>query len=177
MAQCRPADGSPEPCLPAVTRQGYRDAMARLGAAVNIVTTDGPAGRHGFTASAVCSVTDSPPTLLVCLNKGSSAAGAVHANGVVCVNTLAAGHEDLSNLFGGRTPVEERFAAARWRRSATGAPMLADAVVAFDCRIVRTVEVGTHDVLFCEVVGLAEGGAQEGLIYFSRRYHAVTGTS
>jgi len=31
-------------------------AMARLGAAVNIVTTDGRAGRAGFTASAVCSV-------------------------------------------------------------------------------------------------------------------------
>ena len=39
-----------------------------LSAAVNVVTTDGPAGRHGFTASAVCSVTDNPPTLLVCMN-------------------------------------------------------------------------------------------------------------
>ncbi len=36
--------------------------MARLAAAVNIVTTDGPAGRAGFTATAVCSVTDEPPT-------------------------------------------------------------------------------------------------------------------
>ena len=31
--------------------------MSRLGAAVNIITTDGPAGRAGFTASAVCGVT------------------------------------------------------------------------------------------------------------------------
>ncbi|RYF64988.1 MAG: FMN reductase, partial [Comamonadaceae bacterium] len=35
----------------------YRNAMSRLGAAVNIITTDGPAVRAGFTASAVCSVT------------------------------------------------------------------------------------------------------------------------
>ena len=160
---------------PPVTRQDYRDAMARVGAAVNIVTTDGPGGRHGFTASAVCSVTDSPPTLLVCLNKGSSVSAAFHANGVLCVNTLAAGHEDLSNLFGGRTPGAERFATAEWTISATGAPMLAGAVASFDCRIVRTVEVGTHDVLFCEVIGLAEGGASEGLFYFSRRYHALDG--
>lgn len=162
---------------PAVTRQEFRDAMARLGAAVNIVTTDGPAGRHGFTASAVCSVTDQPPTLLVCLNKGSSASAVVHANGVVCVNTLAPGHETLSNMFGGGKPVEERFAAGEWRASATGAPMLVGALTAFDCRITRTVEVGTHDVLFCEVVGLAHGDAREGLIYFSRRYHAITGAS
>lgn len=44
-----------------VEKQQFRNAMARLGAAVNIITTDGPAGRAGFTASAVCSVTDTPP--------------------------------------------------------------------------------------------------------------------
>ncbi|WP_198511682.1 flavin reductase, partial [Bacillus subtilis] len=53
---------------PAVEKTEFRNAMSRLGAAVNIITTEGPAGRAGFTASAVCSVTDSPPTLLVCLN-------------------------------------------------------------------------------------------------------------
>ena len=45
-------------------KASFRDAMAHVGAAVNIITTDGPAGRAGFTASAVCSVTDTPPTLL-----------------------------------------------------------------------------------------------------------------
>ena len=49
----------------AMEKQAYREAMARLGAAVNVITTDGPGGRAGFTASAVCSVTDSPPTLLI----------------------------------------------------------------------------------------------------------------
>ena len=51
----------------------YREAMSRLGAAVSVITTDGPAGPSGFTASAVCSVTDAPPTLLVCLNRSASA--------------------------------------------------------------------------------------------------------
>jgi hypothetical protein len=49
----------------------FKNAMSMLSAAVNVVTTDGPAGRHGFTASAVCSVTDNPPTLLVCMNTAS----------------------------------------------------------------------------------------------------------
>ncbi|WP_246519731.1 flavin reductase [Ancylobacter lacus] len=174
MGQCQPMEAAtPAQAAPEVTRQEYRDAMARLGAAVNIITTDGPAGRAGFTASAVCSVTDSPPTLLVCLNKGSSASPIVHANGVVCVNTLAGGHEELSNGFGGKLPPAERFALGEWRTAHTGAPMLVGAAVSFDCRIVRTVEVGTHDVLFCEVIGLAAGDAREGLIYFGRRYHAL----
>jgi flavin reductase len=173
VGQCAPVEQGPPPGSSTITRQSYRDAMARLGAAVNIVTTDGPGGRHGFTASAVCSVTDTPPTLLVCLNKGSSVSHAFHSNGVLCVNTLASGQEDLSQLFGGRTPAAERFATADWKISATGAPMLIGAVAAFDCRVVRTVEIGTHDVLFCEVVGLMEGDARAGLIYFGRRYHAV----
>ncbi|GLK84728.1 flavin reductase [Ancylobacter defluvii] len=166
-----------EPELVPVGRQPYRDAMARLGAAVNVVTTDGPGGRHGFTASAVCSVTDDPPTLLVCLNRGSSASAIVHANRVLCVNTLAAGQQELSDRFGGRVPPAERFEAGKWQPGVTGAPVLLGALASFDCRIARFVEVGTHDVLFCEVVGLGDEGAREGLMYFLRGYHALRGAS
>lgn len=94
-----------------VDQQTFRDAMSCMGAAVNIITTDGPAGRAGFTASAVCSVTDTPPTLLVCLNRGASVWPVFNENRTLCVNTLSAGQEPLSNLFGGKTPMEHRFAA------------------------------------------------------------------
>ena len=47
----------------------FREAMSRLGAAVHVVTTAGPAGRAGVTATAVVSVSDQPATLLVCLNR------------------------------------------------------------------------------------------------------------
>ena len=65
-----------------ITRQAFRDGMARLAAAVHVVTTDGPGGRGGFTASAVCSVTDDPPTLLVCVNLHSRQNDLIRANGV-----------------------------------------------------------------------------------------------
>ena len=100
-----------------VTRQSYRDAMARFGAAVNVVTTDGPAGRRGFTASAVCSVTDDPPTLLVCVNRRNESHPALIGNGVLCVNTLAAGQEELSFLFSSEPDHEVRFAAGDWYRA------------------------------------------------------------
>ena len=61
----------------------FRDGMARLGSAVAIIATNGPAGRHGFTASAVCSVTDTPPTLLVCINRSVSSYAAFQENGVL----------------------------------------------------------------------------------------------
>jgi flavin reductase len=155
----------------AVPRNDYRDAMARLGAAVNIITTDGPGGRAGFTASAVCSVTDDPPTLLVCLNRNASVYPAFQASGVLCVNVLAAGQQALSALFGGKTPMDERFAACRWGALVTGAPVLDGAAVSFDCRVVRSTAVGTHDVLFCEAVAIRSGDTAHGLVYFDRRYH------
>lgn len=151
----------------------FRNGMARLGAAVSIVTTDGPGGRAGFAATAVCSVSDSPPTLLVCLNKGSSAYPAVAENRVLCVNVTSREHRDLCQLFGGKTPVEQRFAAASWSGLETGAPVLEGALVSFDCRIASICDGGTHDVLLCEVIGMT--GEDEGrpLIYFGRDYHSL----
>ncbi|WCK01677.1 NADH-dependent FMN reductase RutF [Agrobacterium tumefaciens] len=151
----------------------YRNAMARLGAAVNIVTTNGAAGRAGFAATAVCSVSDNPPTLLVCLNRNASAYKVVKANGVICINTLAAHHEVLSTLFGGKTPAEERFAAGNWGVLETGAPVLEDALVSFDCRIRDAHDGGTHDILICDVVDMKINAGEEALMYFNRRYRVL----
>lgn len=160
-----------------VSKQVYRDAMARLGAAVNIITTGGPAGRAGFTASAVCSVTDTPPTLLVCANRSNDSYAAFKTNGVLCVNTLTHGQQDLSPVFAGMTghALERRFDVGEWLTLETGAPVLAEAAVAFDCRITQTVEAGTHDVFFCAVEAVLVGARYEGLIYYARGYHRVFG--
>jgi flavin reductase len=154
-------------------KQEYRDAMARLGAAVNIVTTDGPGGLAGFAATAVCSVTDNPPTLLVCLNRASSAYPAVTANQVLCVNTLSHSHEGLSRRFGGKTPVKERFEGASWSVLETGAPALDDALISLDCKVRTISDGGTHDILICEVLAIKENEGGHALIYFDRRYHTI----
>ncbi len=157
-----------------VTQAEYRDAMALLGAAVCLITSDGPGGRTGLTASAVCSVTDRPPTLLLCMNRGSRSNDAFKANGVACINVLSASHQELSSLFSGPAEMEERFAAVSWDRLSTGAPVLPDAAASFDCRIAQVTEVGTHSVFFCEVEALRVGTASEAaLIYLRRAYHHV----
>lgn len=90
--------------LAGVEKQAFRDAMSHLGSAVNIITTAGEAGRAGFTASAVCSVTDTPPTLLVRLNRSASVYPIFQQNQVLCVNTLSDSHEALSNLLAVKRP-------------------------------------------------------------------------
>lgn len=151
----------------------FRDAMARLGAAVSIVTTDGPGGRHGITMSALCSVSDTPPSLLLCVNRASRANALFKANGVVCVNILSAGHRALSARFA-TAPDEERFRDEDgWSMMPGGCPALADAVAALECRISSVQEQGTHSVIFCMVESIALGGPRDGLAYFDRAYHCL----
>ncbi|WP_439885234.1 NADH-dependent FMN reductase RutF [Pseudomonas syringae] len=159
----------------AVTQLQFRDAMSSLAAAVNVITTDGPHGRAGFTATAVCSVTDQPPTLLVCINRSASVYEAFVGNGTLCVNTLGHEQQALSNLFGGKNSQAERFAGGQWLEGLTGAPLLDGAKLALDCRISQSVSVGTHDILFCEVQDIRHESKSDALVYFGRQYHLLPG--
>jgi flavin reductase (DIM6/NTAB) family NADH-FMN oxidoreductase RutF len=157
--------------------QAYRDGMARIASAVNIIATDGPAGRTGFTATAVASISDSPPTLLVCLNRASASAARLVANGVFCVNTLSAAQAGLAEDFAGRSGLhgEARFGNGIWSVLATGAPLLEGALASFDCRLVEVRDIATHHVLVGEVEAIRIGTAGESLVYLDRAYRSVTG--
>ena len=164
----------PEPVI-TVGAALFRDAMCRLGAAVHVVTTAGPGGKTGFTATAVCSVSDAPPTLLVCLNRRSKGAPILRENKVFCVNTLGADCETVADVFAGRTGavMAERFAAGEWTTLKTGAPMLASAVVAFDCRVIEIKAVASHNVIFGAVEDIRIGPAGPALVYHDRAYKRV----
>lgn len=173
------ASSSPAPVAAAapVATSDFRDGMARLPGAVTVITTDGPAGVAGFTASAVCSVTDSPPTVLVCMNRSSFAHRHFADNGVLCVNVLGADQQDLSALFANReVPMAQRFERSPWQALATGAPALDGALVQLDGQIVATHEVGTHSVFIVELRRIRQpdsAAPPAGLAYFNRRYHAL----
>ncbi len=78
--------------VPAIDESRFREAMSRVAAAVHIVTTGGPAGLGGITATSVTSVTIEPPMMLFCINKTSPSAERVIKNGVFCINPLTASH-------------------------------------------------------------------------------------
>ncbi|WP_234449981.1 flavin reductase [Acidovorax sp. MR-S7] len=150
--------------------------MSRLGAAVHVITSDGPAGRLGFTASAVCSVSDSPATLLVCMNRNSEQNDPLRRNGVFCVNCLAGEQQDLSEMFAGYGGIamRDRFDRQAWRTLTTGSPVLDGTLVSFDCRIASTFEVATHTLLIGEVMSVRAGNySNAALIYFQRQYHTL----
>lgn len=124
-------------------RLRFRDAMASLAAAVNIVTTAGHAGRCGITATAVCSVTDTPPSVIVCINANSAMNPVFQGNGWLCINVLNHEQELMARHFAGMTgmAMEERFHQPCWQNGPLGQPVLNGALAGLEGEIS---EVQTH---------------------------------
>ncbi|KVC48965.1 4-hydroxyphenylacetate 3-monooxygenase, reductase component [Burkholderia pseudomultivorans] len=164
---------------PSDAQKAFRQAMAHLGAAVNVITTAGPHGRCGITASAVCSVTDAPPTVLVCLNRSSAMRTVFERNRHVCINVLPAEHELLARHFAGLTelPMARRFELPVWDRGEQDVPVLRDALASLQGTIAEMKEVGSHSVMFIEATTIRVRDDGDSLIYFNRAFHRVARTT
>ena len=174
-----------------IDKQTYRDAMARLASAVSIVTSDGPAGLCGSTVSAVCSVSDVPPILLVCINRGSRNNAILKQNSWLCVNVLRDRQQLLADQFArSGSSAAQRFSGGNWLRRnlpepvlVTGVvspapwqlPALTDALVSLDCKIVETAELGSHTVFYCAVEYARFGEPGWPLMYFERGFTRLAG--
>ncbi|WP_300380698.1 flavin reductase [Henriciella sp.] len=154
--------------------QTFRAAMAQLGSAVCVLSTDGEAGRYGITASAVTGVSDNPPSLIICVNRSSGANAVIKGNGHVCVNVLSCEQEAISAAFSDKEIMpEQRFETGNWYVSGLGNPKLAETAASFDCVIDKTVEYGTHSVFFCQVREINLSENENCLIYHGRAYHKI----
>jgi len=67
----------------------------------------------------------------------------------------------------------ERFNTGSWGELSTGSPVLNDAVVAFDCRVIEIKAVATHNVVFAGVVAVRLGKPGPALVYHERAYKQV----
>ena len=164
------AESLPDPNL----RQRFLNGMGLAACTVNVVTTNGPAGRQGVTVSAMSSVSadTSEPTLLVCIHHLSAAVQAIIDNGVFCVNVLRDDQAFISDCFAGRAkPADgDKFSCTQWATLATGAPRVADVLAAFDCRILSAQRIGTHYVIVGSVAEIFAADAGSPLIYANRAY-------
>ncbi len=159
-------------------REKFLEGMSHAACTVNVVTTDGRAGRSGVTVSAMSSVSaDTPkPTLLVCVHQLSDAAQRIIDNGIFCVNVLRDDQSYVSDTFAGRfnDVVHDKFDCATWTEMPSGAPRVVDPLVGFDCRLLSSSLVGTHHVLFGEVADIFVARQGSALIYANRAYGAAS---
>ena len=135
----------------------FAEAMARFPGAVNIITTRADGIPFGMVATAVCSLSAEPPSLIVCLNKGTSSHDPILKERLFGVNLVSCDHAPLVRHFMA-SKGEDRFDLGAWTTLVTGAPILEDATVAFDCELSEVHDGFSHSILVgtvreCRVAG------------------------
>lgn len=149
----------------------YRSIMRHQAGAVTVIAVGPKGDRTGLTATAVCSLSDEPPTILACVKRTASAHDVIRRLGVFSVNLLASDQQETAALFSGRMGVkgEERF-RGEWTTLATGAPILVGALASLDCRLSEQHSFATHTIFIGGVLDGRVRAEAEPLLYFRGDY-------
>lgn len=154
----------------------FRTLLRNQAGAVAIISVGVPGARTGLTATAVCSLSDNPPTILVCVNKNASAHDPIKDAQMFGVNFLAADQQQIATVFSGQTEAqgEARFeATGPWQQMITGAPILAEAVASLDCQVLEQHSYSTHTIFVGAVAGGKVREDTEPLVYFRGDFRAL----
>jgi flavin reductase (DIM6/NTAB) family NADH-FMN oxidoreductase RutF len=145
----------------------FRGAMRLLAGGVTIVATAWQGQRSGLTATAVCSLALSPPRILASVNRRGQSYDLIAQSRVMSVNLLAREHEALAHRFAGREGAhEDRFSLGQWCEGVTGAPVLADALAALDCRVAEIVPIDSHAIFIGVVEDVVFGPRRAPLLHY-----------
>lgn len=148
----------------------FRRAMRRVPSAVTVVTAEHGGRRRGLTATAVCSVSADPPQVLACVNQGGRAHACIARAQAFAINYLSDAQAPVAMAFSRQADdPDERFRPQDWVAGAQGVPLLRDALVSFACRVVQSVECGTHTIFVGEILEIRQQD-QRSLLYKSGEF-------
>jgi flavin reductase (DIM6/NTAB) family NADH-FMN oxidoreductase RutF len=158
-----------------VPDQMFKQALSRLAAGVSIVSTTLDGERRGVTATAICSVSATPPRILVCVNAATGTCQMIREAGHFAVNLLAEHHKPVAEIFAGRGGVQgnERFGHGDWVvGEGRGLPILSTALAALECRVDQAIEAGTH-IVFFGIIESAYFDENPPLIFHGGKFHVL----
>jgi flavin reductase (DIM6/NTAB) family NADH-FMN oxidoreductase RutF len=150
----------------------YRAATRQFAGGVCLVTHAAGGICAGMTATAVASLSVDPPTLIVCVNRGASTYVGLTRGAAFGVSVLSADHIDLAERFADRAGDKgvDRFRDGRWLIAPNGAPLLSDALAAFECEVDDLVERHTHAIVIGRVLSAAASSGGGALVHWRGRF-------
>ena len=131
---------------------------------------------HGMTVSSFCSVSADPPLVLVCGAEESNTQRLIQQSGIFAVNILPRGAAALASRFADQEQEATRFKDLATCEASTGAPLLLDSRVSFDCRVTSQQAAGDHVIFVGEVESLRLEG-QDPLLYYDGQYRRLASPS
>ena len=147
----------------------WRAAMGFFPSGVTIVSTwDGPEP-VGSTVNAFCSVSLSPPMLLICIDLANPIRAALESARIFGVNIL--GHEcrQVARRFA-TDPLTGRFETFAHRAAPGGAPQLDCAPVFVDCAVEHIHAAGDHLIVVGRGVRIEHAATATPLLYHKGQY-------
>lgn len=104
-------------------------------------------GRLAMTVSSVTSVSDDPPSLLVCVNKSATMASSLSLGDNFCINVLNQSHQPIANACAVPEVGGSRFAIGDWTLDKQSSVCyLKDSAATFFCSVSKVIEHGTHNI-------------------------------
>ena len=153
----------------AIDAEEFRAAMGSWPSGVTIVTSRAGEQIHGMTVSDFSGVSLDPPLALVCASKTSVTTGLIAEGKCFGVNVLKSDQDALSNKFASKKDEFMRFEGVETFEATTGAPLLRDALVNLDCRVIAIHDAGDH-VLCVGKIEQAQINDGEPLVFFRGGY-------
>ncbi|GAA3870482.1 actinorhodin polyketide dimerase ActVB [Streptomyces lacrimifluminis] len=145
--------------------------MARFPAGVVVATTLDEHGLpRGFTASSFCSVSLTPPLVLVCLADSAESYGAFTRCARFAVSVLGPEHSALATRFATRSA--DKFADRGLTLTAARLPAVEGARSVLDCTVHERYPAGDHVIIVGRVTG-ARLGEGEPMVYFDRAFRSL----
>lgn len=139
-----------------VSSSQFRDVLRRFTSSVCIVTVGREHNFNGMTATAVCSVSASPPSMLVAVNQDNRSHALIEQIGAFAINLLSSGQKSLATHFASRPA--DPFAAVDYRLGALQLPIIRGCAAYLECVVDARLISGTHSIFIGRVIG---SGASE----------------
>ncbi|MBC2637664.1 MULTISPECIES: flavin reductase family protein [unclassified Rhodococcus (in: high G+C Gram-positive bacteria)] len=129
----------------------FRDAMAAVCTPVAVVTAMDGERPHGTTVSAFSSLSMSPPSFLVSLDRGSELLGLILESEAFGINVLGSEHSALAARFARKG--KNKFEGVDWQ-SELGIPRIGGAAHWVAAEVMQTATVADHTVVFGRVLAV-----------------------
>lgn len=151
-----------------VTQEQFRAALGSFASGVTAVTTKDAKGKLlGITVSAFCSVSLSPPMVLICIEKTAGSHYAFEESNVFVVNVLREGDAAISELFA--STLDDKFVNIDYSYGIEGVPVLNNALATLECRVKFSYHGGDHSIFVGEVENVTVDNGQP-LLYYRSQY-------
>lgn len=149
--------------------EALRLAMRCMAGSVSIVTVGTGSARTGMTVTSAISLSMTPPTMLVAVDRGSSAWPILESSGHFAINVPSAAQVGTAERFAGRGGAKglARYVGADWYALGSGTLGLVGALAVIDCRVDEIIVRHSHAIVLGAVlsVHIEDVATAEPLVY------------